>query len=502
MNKKFGIILIFILLFVSVFVAVNQTNVFASSPEYNVNTNIFLSDNGITYQGENVVVNGSMVEITSSGTYELTGSLSDGQVIVNSNDEEDVVMLFNGVSIHSTSNVPISVENAKNVFITLVDGTQNYLSDDSSNDDTFEPNATIFSNDDLEINGNGSLTIDANYNNGIASDDDLVIKSGVFIINAINNGIKGKDSLTIEGGVFNIIATDNGLESSNEEDGGSVLIKNGQFVINAGSDGIHSEGSIVINDGDFEISSYDDGIHADVSLEINGGDIDVLEAYEGLESMNITLNNGVVHVNTSDDGINCVSVFGSGGGQDDGSMVTINGGYLYIYAAGDGFDSNGQAVINDGLVIVHGPSDNKNGPLDVNGELIVNGGTLISIGSAGMPTTPSISSQQNSIAVVFDSALSAGTLISILDESGNSVVTVETMKTSQFFVFSSDDLTLNTKYQIVLNGEAIGVAVDSIYYDGVSSTGVTYVSLNLSSTVEVYGNISSQKSGGGGRGGK
>ncbi len=73
---------------------------------------------------------------------------------------------------------------------------------------------------------------------------------------------------------------------------------------------------------------------------------------------------------------------------------------MFIDASGDGFDSNGQAVINDGIVIVHGPTDNKNGPLDVNGELIVNGGTLLSLGSASMPTTPSMNSTQNSIAVV------------------------------------------------------------------------------------------------------
>ena len=56
-----------------------------------------------------------------------------------------------------------------------------------------------------------------------------------------------------------------------------------------------------------------------------------------------------------------------------------------------------------GVVIVHGPSMQNSGPLDVNGEFEVSGGLLIVAGNAGMAETPSTSSTQNSIALVLDS---------------------------------------------------------------------------------------------------
>ncbi len=63
------------------------------------------------------------------------------------------------------------------------------------------PNAAIFSNDDLTINGGGSLTVDANYNNGIQSKDDLHITGGNISVTAVNDGIKGRDSIAVRDGI-------------------------------------------------------------------------------------------------------------------------------------------------------------------------------------------------------------------------------------------------------------------------------------------------------------
>lgn len=559
-NKLLLAIAIGIIIFNGAFTKIDSsTNQQTQSDNENF-TFIQLSDEGTTFEGNGVIVSGNTIFIQSAGNFQLTGTLSDGQVVVNTEDEEDVQIYLNNVSITSTSSEPIYIENAKNTIITLVNGSDNYLADQKLSSDE-EPNATIFSNDDLFINGEGSLTIQANNNNGIATDDDLVIENGVITINASNNGIKAKDTITIENGSFIINAIGNGIQTSESEDleKGIILINNGEFNLITGSDGIqasntleikngnfkiyaggeetsassykalkatnnltidggtyyvesyddaiHSNSTVIINDGIFELYSADDGIHSDTTLEINGGEIVIQYSYEGLEASIITINDGSITINSNDDGINGASgnSYGGGGGgmnQNDGSEVYVNGGYVYINAYGDGFDSNGYAEINGGIVIVQGPVSNNNGPLDVNGELTVNGGTLISFGSAGMPVAPSANSDQNSMAIFFNTGVSAGTLVNVSSSNGESIISATALKDFQYFVFSSPDLTLSTEYVISVGGNATGDEIDGVYYNGTYSAGSQYIAMTLSSTVTSNGNINSQFGGGGGGGGR
>ncbi|MBN2149694.1 MAG: carbohydrate-binding domain-containing protein [Anaerolineales bacterium] len=81
--------------------------------------------------------------------------------------------------------------------------------------DENEPNAAIFSKANLTFYGNGSLTVDGNYQDGIASQDGLIIASGALMINAIDDGMRGKDYLVVKGGNITINAQSNGLKSDN-----------------------------------------------------------------------------------------------------------------------------------------------------------------------------------------------------------------------------------------------------------------------------------------------
>ena len=61
---------------------------------------------------------------------------------------------------------------------------------------------------------------------------------------------------------------------------------------------------MTINGGTFVLASGDDGMHADETLEVNGGDIRIANSYEGIESAVITINDGDIHVVSSDDSVN------------------------------------------------------------------------------------------------------------------------------------------------------------------------------------------------------
>lgn len=224
--------------------------------------------------------------------------------------------------------------------------------------------------------------------------------------------------------------------------------------------------------------------------------MNIIQSYEGLESAVITINDGDVHITSSDDGLNATT--GAGGGQVDGSYFYINSGTVFINASGDGLDSNGTAIMNGGVVIVQGPVNQKNGPLDVNGEFEVNGGLLIVSGSAGMAEIPSTASTQNSIAMVLDATQLGGTIIHVDSESGEEILTYESPKDYQLFVFSSPELQSNTTYNIYVGGTATGTVTNGVYANGTYTYGTQVASLEISSNVTTLGSF--EQGFGGGKG--
>ncbi len=396
---------------------------------------ITLNGDSITADNDGVIVDGTTVTITAAGTYSLTGSLADGQIVVDTDDDGLVRLVLAGVNISSSISAPINIVNADEAMIVLADGTENTLTDAATyvyaNSEDDEPNAALFSAADLTLSGTGSLTVSANYNDGIASKDGLIIASGTITVNAVDDGIRGKDYLVVEDGNITITAGGDGLKSDNDEDatlgyiaveagslnitaggdaiaaktdvmiadgnftlssgGGSsaqiaetdsakgikgpvaVSINGGIFTIDSADDAIHSNGSIVINGGTFSIASGDDGAHADTALEINAGTIDVTRSYEGLESAALTINGGDINVTASDDGIN-------GAGGNDASGVVAGPGFGGDRGQGggpgqDAFAASGNYSlnINGGTVVVNANGDG----LDVNGSITMTGGLVI-----------------------------------------------------------------------------------------------------------------------------
>jgi hypothetical protein len=224
-------------------------------------SNITLKGDSISLEGGGATVSGSKITITSAGRYNIKGGLNDGQIIVDSKDKKKVKLVLSGTDISCASSAPIYIMNAKKTVITLAEGTENHIKDGATYSfadvESSEPDAAIFSRDDLTINGKGSLTVDGNYKNGIQSKDKLKITGGNITVTAVKDGIKGRDSISVKGGNIKVNAGSDGMHSGNDKnpDKGNVSIKGGYLDITSGGDGIQAKNSLLISDGDITISS-------------------------------------------------------------------------------------------------------------------------------------------------------------------------------------------------------------------------------------------------------
>lgn len=313
---------------------------------------ITLNKTTATVSGSGAKADGSTITITEEGVYVVSGTLEDGQIIVDASDSDKVQIVLNGVNINCETNAAIYVREADKVFITLAENSSNTLGGGNEytqiDDNTVD--GVIFSKSDLVCNGTGSLTIEADYKHGIVSKDDLVITGGTYKITAADNGITAKDQLKILDGSFDIDAANSAVKAKNTDDTelGNIYIAGGIFTIEAEQDGFHATGSIVVDDGTITVNSGDDGFHAELDTVIHGGTILVEKSNEGLEGKRVVVNGGDITINASDDGINAAN---SG---DDG-VNAINPGANAVGSGDD--DSNAASSNNDSSAAVNSGDD-------------------------------------------------------------------------------------------------------------------------------------------------
>lgn len=209
----------------------------------------------LTVTGDGIEVYENTVIISKGGDFTVTGSLEDGMIKINCDDK--VKLRLSGMSLTNSQGPAIYFENVKKGFITITENTENYISD-GENYSVEDTDSAIFSNDDLEIKGAGTLTVAGNYKHGIASDDDLSIENGTIIITSAEHGIKANDKVAISGGNIDITAkTGKGIKAGKE-----LVIDNGVInIVSLESEGLESKGTITINGGDINITAADDGIN-------------------------------------------------------------------------------------------------------------------------------------------------------------------------------------------------------------------------------------------------
>ena len=231
---------------------------------------INLSDGASTADSDSVVIDGDTITIAEEGTYILSGSLTNGQIVVEAENAK-VQLVLDNADISCETSAAIYVKDADKVFITTTDGSTNTVctSGEFEAIDDNNIDAAIFSKSDLTLNGAGSLEVTCPNGHGILSKDDLVITSGEYVVDSGKHALSGKDSVRIAGGTFDLTADKDGIHSENtdEEEKGFVYIENGSFTITSDGDGIDASYVVEIVDGSFDITAgggYENGeVHTD-----------------------------------------------------------------------------------------------------------------------------------------------------------------------------------------------------------------------------------------------
>lgn len=402
----------------------------ATSPVQEVNetgsTKITFNGAEATVDGAGARADGGYVLISRGGVYELSGTLSNGRVVVNAKGE-DVVLVLNGVNITCANSSPLYVYKASSVTLIANGKTENVFTDGNDYDFSLdfcdsvesEPNAAIFSKADLILRGTGTIIVDGNYSSGIIGKDNLKIVNTTVNVNAVNNGINGKDSLTIQNSNVTVNAVNDGLRSTQDKDPalGYGLFTDSNIYVTAGGDGIQVEtgltiencsmtvntgggaftegdgsqkgikcnqgyvdfksgaayfdcaddafnvaGNLTVSGGVINILSGDDALHSDSAVNVSGGTVVVTMCREGLEGMSVDISGGTVYVNSKSDGINAA------GGSDHQGFDGFGGDFAA--------NPNNSINISGGYVYVNADGDG----VDSNGNINLSGGTLIIAG--------------------------------------------------------------------------------------------------------------------------
>lgn len=336
---------------------------------------VTLSDDGITGETAGVAINGQTMTITAEGTYIFSGTLSEGQIVVDA-DNAKVQIVFDNVDITCASSAAVYVKSAEKVFVTLAEGSQNtlrntdeYVAIDDNNID-----AVIFAKSDLTLNGTGSLTIVSAEGHGIVSKDDLKITGGTYDITAAGHALSGKDSVRIADGTFILTAEKDGIhaENADDEEKGYIYIADGDFTITSDGDGMDASNIVQIEDGTFDITAGGGAANSQKTHESDmpgGGMSQNIERPDG-ESMpqmgekpdgeNMPQDTTTDESGTSTKGIK------AGGG------MYLNGGTYQINSADDSIHSNANIMIADGTYTLATGDDG----VHADDALTVNGGTI------------------------------------------------------------------------------------------------------------------------------
>ncbi|MDO5292397.1 MAG: carbohydrate-binding domain-containing protein [bacterium] len=418
---------------------------------------ITLSDSGIEYSGSNAKVSGQTITITSAGVYYVTGSIKDGQIIVEATKNDLVHIVLDNASITSSTGAAIYAKQSDKLVITLAEGSTNTLTDGTSysySDTENAPNACLYSADDISINGTGTLNVTGNYKDGIATKNDLKIVSGIINVTAADDGIRGKDSIAVKDGTITVTAGSDGLKSTNttEDDKGYLLLEAGTFTITAGNDAIQAEKSLCVKGGTYTLTTNNGSTNAQKTHEemmsggMNGG-------FGNRNNQASQTTEATIAPETTASSTTETTTSTSYKAMKAGNDIYVTGGTFTIDSCDDAIHSNNTVTIDDGTFKIKAGDD----AIHADADLTINNGTIAIDASYEGLEASNITINDGTITVVAsDDGINAG---GGTDSSqGNSA-------------FGGDPFANTGDYSINFNGGTVTVTSEG---DGIDSNGSIY----------------------------
>lgn len=274
-------------------------------------------------------------------------------------------------------------------------------------------------------------------------------------------GGKGMDGFGGRGGMMpgQTTTVADGESAKGIKSEGALYIDGGTLVLDCADDALHAADTLEVTGGDIAIASGDDALHSDDALTISDGSIAISTCYEGLEGAQIAISGGLISVVSTDDGVNAAGGVDSSGmsgawGRDQfaaGSQeLRISGGTLYVNASGDGIDSNGSLEITGGYTVVCGPAQGDTSTLDYDTSAVIAGGTFIGTGASSMAQSFSDSGQ--GVVAVRTGTNEAGTVITLADSDGNTVISHSPELAFQVIILSSPEIVSGESYTLTVGG--------------------------------------------------
>ncbi len=473
---------------------------------------IHFSNGGAETSGAGVSASGAVATIERAGAYLVTGETQNGRLVVDAGAEDEVHIALSGARLRCENGPALLVKGAGRVLLTVMDGTENALSDGGSyGQDGDKANACLFSEAALTVRGAGALTVTGLYKHGIAVKGDLLLVDAALTVTAADDGIRGRDGVLCFGAALTVSSGGDAIASSKAQgawqgqivladarcvltaqgdgaqaetalhaarceltitagggagaalekgsakglkSGGALVLTGGSVRVSSADDALHAGGSLSFSETAATLASGDDALHADGALSVFSGTIAVETCNEGLEGRCVELLGGTLRIRALNDGINA-AVSGDSGAADGAVYIRVAGGTVFIDAAGDGVDSNGDLFFTGGVTLICGPTDNQNGALDYDGAARVSGGVLVALGWKGEAKALDAASPQGFLAISVPMR-AAGERLTLCDASGRVLASCVPEKAYESMVISAPGMRAGDAVTLYAGGGAAG----------------------------------------------
>ena len=384
-------------------------------PSYTDCARIDLADGASVSDSKAVSVDKDSLTISQEGIYMLSGTLSNGQIVVRAPESAKVQLVLDGADISSRGSAAIYIVSADKVFITSTEGSENSLRSAGPYNSS-DIDGTVFAHSDICFNGSGSLAVVSETGHAIATKDDLKICSGSYSISSAKRGLSGKDSIRIGGGTISV---------------------------DSQGDGLHSEHD-----------SADKGY-----IFISGGEIQVQAAKDGIDCTNyFNMTGGEVTITAGSDGINAACADDSAPGVTN--LVRISGGEMNIIAREDGIDSNGNLSMAGGTLCVSAAPTGGDGALDYELTGEISGGSVVAASAREMAANFNLAASQGSMLCSFSQSHPAGEEIKLKDAQGNVLLSFSPENEYQAVVLSCADIQPSGKYTVSAGSESLEISME------------------------------------------